>query len=152
MFLEIFGYCKLLRIDSFLDDENILQYSLDWDILPKGEYPWINRNTMLNFVKKISKKNIPVIERRFEVLKRYNPDFCAVGTNSFDSYMVYGYTDKSIYIFESNQINNATYIFQSNWLELSKLTKADIIRNKLYYKRIIHDNRWDYTIDEIFNI
>ena len=47
---------------------------------------------------------------------------------------------------------NATYVFEENWEELSKLTKAEIIRGKLQKDRIIHRENWDHYIIRLFKL
>ena len=75
----------------------------------------------------------------------------AVGEESFNGYVVYGYTERNVYYFESNEPNNATYVFIGEWEEASKLTKRDIIMGKLCYKRLIHTKKWEKNISMIMN-
>ena len=63
----------------------------------------------------------------------------------------YGYTERNVYYFESNEPNNATYVFIGEWEEASKLTKRDIIMGKLCYKRLIHTKKWEKNISMIMN-
>ena len=87
---------------------------------------------------------------RHKVIAEHNPDFMAIGQDSFSGYVVYGYENEDIYVFESDQINNATYIFKGKWEEASKLTKRDIIQGKLCYLRLIHSKDWEGKIDKLF--
>lgn len=45
----------------------------------------------------------------------------------FSGYVVYGFIPKSLYIFESNEPYNATYVFKGKWEDAFKLSKCDII-------------------------
>ncbi|OZO59867.1 hypothetical protein CG699_03840 [Escherichia coli] len=43
---------------------------------------------------------------------------------------------------ESSQCNNATYILNNNWQQLSQLTKAEILDGNLHHARVIHRVNW----------
>lgn len=80
----------------------------------------------------------------------YEPDFLAIGENSFNGYVVYGYKNRNLYVFESNQPGNATYVFKGEWKNASQLTKHDIIKGNLCYKRTVHAKTWKGIIKELF--
>lgn len=42
----------------------------------------------------------------------------------------------------------ATYIFENDWKTVSKLTKKEIIQNKLAKDRIIHNNKWEENVSK----
>ena len=81
----------------------------------------------------------------------YEPDFLAIGENSFNGYVVYGYTNRNLYVFESNQLGNATYVFEGEWENASQLTKRDIIKGNLCYKRIVHAKAWAETVKQLLD-
>ena len=58
--------------------------------------------------------------------------------------------DKNLYILECDHPNNATYVFDKKWEELSKLTKAEILNNQFHKCRIIHSSSWKEKFDELF--
>lgn len=86
------------------------------------------------------------IKRRHEFLWKQNPDFCALGKQSFWGYIVYGFKKSKIYIFESDQPDNATYIFYGDWEGASKLTKTEILTGHLHKARIFHTKNWYYKV------
>lgn len=45
---------------------------------------------------------------------------------------------------------NATYIFEGDWIIVSRLTKSEIIKNKLAKDRIVHNNNWKENINKYF--
>lgn len=63
---------------------------------------------------------------------------------------MFGYPNKDLYVLESMELNNATYIFKSDWQELSKISKKQIIDGNLHYKRIIHSPQWEEKIKNLF--
>ncbi|MDM8914292.1 hypothetical protein P2P95_21895, partial [Escherichia coli] len=46
------------------------------------------------------------------------------------------------HVLESSQCNNATYILNNNWQQLSQLTKAEILDGNLHHARVIHRVNW----------
>ncbi|WP_337234961.1 hypothetical protein [Proteus terrae] len=151
LYLELFGVCEIADNDL----NPIVKYpekKLSWKILPKGEYPW--EKVVPQIIKlsqsKSGKKNkkVEVIAERLKHLNEKSPDFVAVGEAGFYGYVIYGFEKQKIYILESSQINNATYIFKDDWKILSQLTKAEILNNKYHHARIVHRINWFSDIDK----
>ena len=67
-------------------------------------------------------------------------------------YFVYGFSKKKTFIMESLYLGNATYVFGDDWLNISMLTKNDIIQGKLSLARIIHDRGWEKKISELLSL
>lgn len=117
--------------------------SLQWNVLPTGEYPWEKSKSIIHkATESLDANDKEVIEYRMRIISRRNPDFLATGRAGFSGYFVYGFKDKDIYVLESIHMDNATYIFNSNWEALSKLTKSEIINSTILHKRIIHNKKW----------
>lgn len=142
LMLECFSKFQLLDIST----EEIIGPKLkrlQWDILPSGEYPWEKAKT---FISKVTdhfiEKDKKVIEHRMQIISHRNPDFLAIGRAGFSGYFVYGFKNKNVYVLESVHLDNATYVFSSDWVELSQLTKGEIIKGNLQHKRIIHNDKW----------
>jgi len=151
LFLELFGECQLFteNLEEILIKKPI---KLNWDILPEGRMPWEKlQNTILPIVNKASEGKRPVIWDRIHNINKYGPDFQAIGKAGFDGYIVFGFENKSLYVFESIFYGNATYIFDKEWEELSKKSKAEILDNNLQKNRIIHRANWQSEFDQIFN-
>ncbi len=120
---------------------------LQWDILPKGQYPWEKSREIISEVtKSLNEGDRRVIEHRMQVISDKNPDFLAIGRGGFNGYFVYGFTNKSVYVLESIHLDNATYIFDSDWEALSQLTKCEIINSDLPHQRIIHNTKWKQAV------
>lgn len=150
MFLELFGYCEIIY-QSDKPINNIRIKEVSWNILPKGKYPWKRAEKLLdNYFEKSTNKNKNVIRNHHRVITEYEPDFLAIGKSSFNGYVVYGYTTRNLYVFESNQSKNATYVFKGEWEKASQLTKYDIIKGNLCYKRIVHSKEWNNSIMKLF--
>lgn len=151
IFLELFKECSIVLNDNFDYILNTKVIRLNWDILPKGEYPWEKqRERIMPLVEKASPKNRNIIKFRLETISKYKPDFVAIGLNGFDGYIVYGFKEKNIYIFESRLINNATYIFDRDWKDITMLTKKEILTDSLQKARIIHrKDSWEKEIEKL---
>ena len=148
LFLEIFGYCEIVDIDTQPINKQAEVRTVQWKILPKGKYPWDEaKNHLQQYFKAINKKKRVVIEERHKKIADHTTDFVAIGQDSFNGYVVYGFISKQIFIFESNELNNATYVFKGEWEQASKLTKREIILGDKCYKRIIHTQQWYKQIE-----
>ncbi|OEC85690.1 MULTISPECIES: hypothetical protein [Methanobacterium] len=151
LFLELFGECQLFHENL---DEIIKPpiNRLNWEILPQGPIPWqqVSR-IIMPIIDKAPKSNRPVILDRIETIENFNPDFRAFGKAGFGGYIVFGFEEKNLFIFESIKYGNATYIFDNNWEELSQKTKAEILDNDLHKARIVHRINWGDQIKELFN-
>lgn len=142
LMLEIFGECEVT-------DENLESIfsgkveRLNWRILPKGEIPWEKSESIIKVaIGAGNKRNGQVISDRLESIYSGKPDFVAIGQAGFSGYVVFGFPKKGIYILESSQVNNATYIFKDDWKSLSQLTKAEILNEKLHHARVFHRANW----------
>lgn len=149
MFLEIFRCCEILTTD-FNPKKVKLVKRLQWTVLPKGEYPWDKAKKYLDVVlDSVPTRYKKIITNRHTIISNKVPDFMAIGDQGFYGYVIYGFTKKDIYIFESNQPDNATYVFKGNWQEASMLTKSEILNSNLCEARLIHNKNWESSIDEL---
>ncbi len=141
MLLGLFGECSIIPEQEVPSNPKIKR--LNWEILPRGRYPWseIQKN-----VERISQNHSNtqkvMMLRNCESINALNPDFVAYGRAGFKGYAVFGFVDKNIYVLESVFPNNATYVFESNWEDISKLTKAEVLMGGLHKARIIHSASW----------
>jgi len=125
---------------------------VNWLILPAGSY---SQEELKDKVKqtispKLSKTVKPVIEKRLDKIGSYQHSGIVIGVGGYKGYVIYHFPQKSISVLESDSPNNATYVFNhSDWEQLSKKTKTEIINNNLAIKRIIHDPDWDQKIDNL---
>ena len=85
------------------------------------------------------------------LINEYNPDFIAYGSSGFRGYIVFGFCKKNLFFLESIFPNNATYIFESDWEELSKLTKSEILNHNLQKGRLIHNANWPTEFEKYMN-
>lgn len=121
---------------------------LQWDVLPSGEFPWDKAKAIISQrTEHLEEKDKKVIEYRMRVISQKEPDFLATGRAGFNGYFVYGFTNRDVYILESMEFGNATYVFNSEWEEISKLTKNQIINSDLPHQRIIHSKAWALSIN-----
>jgi len=149
---EIFEHAEILDEKQVPIVKTTIQ--LNWDILPKGVRPWDKQKLLLEpFLDNIKdKRQKPVYDARFEDINNLKPDFTAMGINGFNGYVIFGFSDKDVYILESAFYGNAIYIFSEDWKKLSQKTKAEIIQNDLQIERITHSgerNNWLGKIKEI---
>lgn len=142
LLLEYFGGFEVFDISKHkISDVSTRQ--LQWEILPKGKYPWNKVSGIVTpFLARLSQSERGVIEHRMREISKYEPDFLATGRGGYSGYFVYGFASKELYFLESMHLNNATYIFGNDWEELSTLSKERIINGEYEHLRVIHDKKW----------
>lgn len=125
---------------------------LDWLVLPPGVQPWERLEPIFKpAIEREKKGNQQHIWTRLRAIESYGPDFHASGLAGYIGYTVFGFTRLGIYICESTQPDNATYVFDENWETFSQLTKAQIIAGSLAIQRIVHLSAWRDEIDRLLN-
>lgn len=149
LFLELFGECEVLREDlSRIVPAKLIR--LNWEVLPRGKLPWNKlRDELRPIVDKQPEGNRAVIGKRHETIASHAPAFVAVGRGGFDGYVIFGFPSRALYILECTQVNNATYVLDRDWEELSSMTKAEILNEKLHKDRIIHRKNWFAEVNEL---
>lgn len=150
LMLEIFGECDVLREDL----SNIVRAPvtrLNWRALPPGQRSWDDlKNDLEEVIQSQPKGNQGPLIFRLKAIHDRKPDFVAIGSGGFKDYVVFGFTDRNIFILESPMMDNATYVFGSNWDDLAKLTKTELIAGGLASARLIHRNSWIKKLAELF--
>lgn len=150
LMLELFGLCDVLD-KNLVPTGAIPTISLNWHVLPPGEMPWSTLEPHLRRVLNAQKKGArPVVEHRLKEINAYKPDFVAVGHGGFTGYVVFGFPELDLYVLECARYGNATYVFEGNWKELSKLTKAEILSEERQKERFIHQKNWEGRIRALF--
>lgn len=73
------------------------------------------------------------------------------GLDSYTGYLVFYFETSGLYVFDSMMYGQATYVFEGNWRAISKLTKKQIITNKIAKERIVHNKDWKRKISRILS-
>ncbi len=151
LMLELFKSAEILQ-------ENLESYQipkierLNWELLPAGNMPWEKfKQKLTPILDKKSKGKKMIIAERLEKVSSHNPDFHAIGTNGYHGYIVFGFTDINLYIFETAEYGNATYVFEGDWKTVSSRTKSEIIQGNLHKHRFVHLEGWNEKIDNLFS-
>ena len=150
LMLELFGFCDVVNKD--LAPTGVAPtISLNWRVLPPGEMPWSQLQPHLKRVFNVRRQGTrPVIEYRLKEINSYKPTFVAVGNGGFTGYVIFGFPKIGIYVLECAHYGNATYVFDRDWRELSKLTKAEILIQDRHKARFIHQPQWETRIRSLF--
>lgn len=147
MLLGLFGECT---VDFTEQESKVKQVVVNWDILPKGEYPWSTvKKTLGDLTKGHTKTRTEMMLRNCEAIYAKQPDFVAYGRSGFKGYVVLGFAKRNLYILESVVPNNATYVLENDWEAISQLSKADILSQELHKERIIHSENWQKNFEKI---
>ena len=142
LFLEVFREAEIIDTDGSLLLAPKLK-KLAWDVLPEGDYPWEKAKEHVQRVtSSLPPSEQAVIDFRMKEIARYSPKLLAVGTHGFHGYFVFGFPQKSLFVLESIHLDNATYLFETDWTKFADLSKKEIIEGGLHKERIIHDKKW----------
>lgn len=145
--LNYFGECT---VDVGQQESDTKRVIVNWDILPKGEYPWsVVKETLDSLIKGHTKTCTAMMLRNCEAIYAKHPDFVAYGRSGFKGYAILGFKNKNLYILESVMPNNATYVLENDWKKISQLSKAEILSQDLHKARIIHSANWQINFDKI---
>lgn len=146
LFLEIFQGLDISSID-LTSQPSVKVRRLHWKILPAGPYPFERAKAALStFLGSLDEEQRKVVEHRVEHITQHDPDFMALGLGGFRDYVVFGFPARGLYVLESPNLGNATYIFREEWEKLSQSTKKIILEEGLHADRIIHNHHWTRAI------
>lgn len=142
LFLELFRQAEIIGENGSLLIAPKLQ-KLAWEVLPKGDYPWEKAKEHVQRVTAtLPPQQQSVIDFRMKEIARYSPKVLAIGTQGFSGYFVLGFPAKNLFVLESVYLDNATYLFDTDWEKFSDLTKREIIEGGFHKERILHDKKW----------
>ncbi len=149
LFLEIFGECEVLTADlKPLLGRKVRR--LNWRVLPPGNRPWSQlKKEVAQVLESAAHGNRPVVEHRLERINSFLPEFVAIGQAGFRGYLIFGFPKKNLYVLESTQVDNATYLLGERWEKLSQRTKGELLAEGLHEDRVVHRANWDARVSEL---
>ena len=145
----MFSRCTILGKNKAPLVESVPVKRANWQILPEGAIVW---ETVSQAAGRIADERELVGQMqkyRFNTIIKYHPDELYYGTGGFHGYLVFVFKQKNIVIMENMIYGNATYVFNDDWKELSKLSKAEIIQNNLHQSRLVHSAKWVREIGKL---
>jgi hypothetical protein len=151
LLLEIFGECDILQenLDAVIPMPQTLK-RLNWRVLPPGRIPWSQvESTVGTIVERAPRGNRRLIADRLQTIHQYEPNFLAVGEAGFTGYFVFGFPAKKLFVLESIYSDNATYVLDEDWEQISRLTKAEILDQSLHQERIVHRVGWHTLVKKL---
>ncbi|MCQ2965806.1 MAG: hypothetical protein MJ250_03590 [Alphaproteobacteria bacterium] len=144
MFLEIFGNCFITEdIDNIIPVEKV-----PWIIFPQGEKMVSAQNLFPNY-NKLRDTRKKFIDDRIKLLNSFSPRKIYRGESYFRNYVAFEF--ENLIVLECDNIDNATYVFDKNWEDYSKLTKKEVLTNNYQKTRIIHNSKWFELIVRVLN-
>lgn len=149
LFLEIFGVCTILDKNKCPEVSAVPLKRANWQILPEGEIVWERVNRLAGNIQDSSELVGQLQKYRFRTIIKYKPDAVYYGNGGFHGYLVFVFRKKNFVLMENMIYGNATYVFRDNWEELSKLSKAEIIKKNLQEKRLVHRGSWPMQIGNL---
>ncbi len=142
--LELFGGCYVG--DDVSRSSKPKRTRVNWKLLPKGERPSM-------YIQKIASIKVDsstrFMHKRLDYIEHYEIDEIVEGINSFQGY--FGYLTKEYCVLESAVYGNATYIIKrENWVELTKKSKAELLKEAQVIEKIEHNKNWEMNMRRIF--
>lgn len=150
LFIDLFGDFQLKNELWQSALANVPIRKLDWTLLPLGEYPW-SRIESEGLLPKHKDGKGRQIRHTDDIIRQFKPESCAIGNGGFKGYVAFCFPQKGITLLENFFHGNATYVFDQDWENLSKLSKANIIQGKLALKRIEHRKGWEQEIIKLLS-
>ena len=148
--LEMIGHCEVWTAEKAPALPPVKQYDVPWEILRAGTRDQeVLRSYIEKNVERKPKAQQMEIRRRHEHLQDLKPEFYVLGTQNFMGYVVYGFPQLNLFIFESNEINNATYAFRGDWEQASRLTKMEVLAGGIQEARVYHTEQWEDNISRL---
>lgn len=148
--LEMVGHFEIRTVDKASALPPVKQIEVPWEILRAGTRDTEQlRSYIAKTVEKKPEAQKVAIVKRHEHLQKMQPEFVVLGAQNFFGYVVYGFPVQNLFIFESNEINNATYVFRGDWEAASRLTKTEVLSGGLQEVRIYHTEQWKQNIQKL---
>lgn len=148
--LEMLGRCEVWTAERAPALPPVKQTEVPWEILRAGTRDQTKWEEYIDQITQRKAKGQQTIVRdRHEHLWHMTPDFCVLGTQNFWGYVVYGFTHLNLFVFESNEVNNATYVFRGDWKLASQLTKTEVLSSHVQEARIYHTEKWHESIGKL---
>ncbi|MEN2313276.1 hypothetical protein ABC641_08615 [Lacticaseibacillus paracasei] len=145
LLLELFGSAEARS--SFREPPSFKR--VNWEILPRGQKIW--NAVKSGCVRTLSRSDQILIEERYGYLQKHNPTNVYCGIGGYTGYFVFEFqksSDVVYYVFDSILYGKATYVFEGDWKEMSRLTKKQILSNSLQTARIIHNEGWTENVEK----
>ncbi len=149
LFLEIFGECILFNKNKCPEVPTINLKRANWQILPEGEIIWDRVNKIAGNIQDENELVGKLQKYRFNTIIKYKPDIAYYGKGGFHGYLVFIFKKKNLVLMENMVYGNATYVFRDNWEELSKMSKAEILKHNLQELRLVHRANWPSIIGKL---
>lgn len=149
--LEMVGHCEIRTAEKALALPPVKQAEVPWEILRAGtrdQAEW--KGYLEKTMERKAKAQQLEIYRRHDSIMNHQPEFVVLGKQNFFGYVVYGFPALNLFIFESNEINNATYAFRGDWMTASRLTKTEVLAEGLQEARIFHTEQWPENLGKLF--
>lgn len=148
LLIELFGECSILtgNLEQLVP---VKVRRLNWLLLPPGRRPWSQLKEQVDEVlRRKPDEAQKVISARLKFINDRNPEFVAVGVHGFAGYLLFGFPSKHINVLESTYFGNATYGLGDDWENLSKLSKAELLNQRLHTFRVVHSARWEGEVSK----
>ena len=141
LMLELFGGCDFVQPDFTVPVE-IKQKN--FELLPPGEYPFERIKRLIEDDPR-KKREICLLEERFQFFQNANPTTIVIGCGGYRGYV--GFQYKQYLILDNKWYGNAIYVFPANTELILSLTKKEVLDGHLHITRIPHTQDWQKNVE-----
>ena len=147
LFLELFGEAWVFSGDlAHIRVPTLVR--VNWQILPPGTR--LTPELVDRILRQVPEHGRERALASFGALEARSPSFLVVGQGGFEGYVVFAFPEQNLFVLERPRWGNATYVFRSDWEELSKYSKTQILEEGRQFARVIHNDSWQAGISEVF--
>jgi hypothetical protein len=130
--------------------------AVPWEVLPPGEHPFSKILSYFEQLKSTGYITAYDIER-LQKIYSLKPTKILRGRKShaddFRGYIIFYFRESRLAVLDSPLIGNAIYAIKEDWEELSKLSKAELLRyHPTKVTRIIHSGNWFTRLKQVLNM
>lgn len=121
-----------------------------WEILPPGSRE-TQVNTILGSNSRLTPRERKAFEERFDFLMSLKPVRTILGTSGFRRYFGAQFANDLV-VFENVEYGNALYVMFSEWEELSRRSRTELLSAPSDgFVRIVHSRRWKTQLLRVFD-
>jgi hypothetical protein len=139
------------ELNTCFDQLKIIVERVQWQLLPEGPALYHEIELHLQNLRRRYRTKI-YEEARLKQILLLNPAKCFIGKGEFDGYFVFLFDESDWAILECPWYGNALYtVDASNWMSLTKKSKAELLYDGTHTRRVIHDENgmWFLKLKQI---
>ncbi len=144
---ENIGMCGVQKANASFNDY-LQTTKVDWIILPPGTREEVVDRIFAGYKSPVPEEKKKTAGERYDFFKKLRPKKLVYGMSGIQRYFG-ALLEKDLVVFENVEYGNAIYIMYSNWQELSKCTRTELLsgRHGKEFNRVPHISGWKDKVE-----